>query len=138
MEIATLFDDASRLGDILIDAEQMSRVLANLLANALHHSSTGGRIELAARSVRGEIELSVTDSGAGIAPEALPHIFDRFYRAEASRSRDEGGTGLGLAIAKSIVEAHGATLRVESEIGRGSTFTIRLRPAADAAKLKDL
>ncbi|HZB96306.1 MAG TPA: sensor histidine kinase, partial [Herpetosiphonaceae bacterium] len=86
----------------------------------------GGAITLAATAQADTVQLRVQDTGAGIAPEALPHIFERFYRADPSRQQENGSSGLGLAIAKSIVEAHGGTIGVESVVGRGTTFTINL------------
>jgi two-component system sensor histidine kinase BaeS len=101
-------------------------VLNNLVSNALRHTPTGGSVLLNARRVERDVEVSVCDTGEGIQPEDLPHIFDRFYRGEKSRSRLTGGSGLGLTIARSIVEAHGGGIRVESEPGQGAVFTFTL------------
>ncbi|MFZ5816055.1 MAG: sensor histidine kinase [Bacillota bacterium] len=108
------------------DPDRLRQVLINLLANALHHTPPGGRILLRARLEGREILFSVADTGPGIDPEDLPQIFDRFYRADKSRSRGTGGSGLGLAIVRSLVELHGGRVMVESAPGQGSCFTIRL------------
>jgi signal transduction histidine kinase len=111
-----------------VDPERMARALGNLVSNALRHTPAGGRVTLAARAAPSGVELIVADSGAGIPPEHLPNIFERFYRADAARSAETGGSGLGLAIVKSLVEAHGGQIDVESVPGRGATFTITLPP----------
>jgi signal transduction histidine kinase len=100
------------------------RVLENLIGNAIRYSAEGGRIELAARQDSGQVLLTVSDTGMGIAPEELPYIFDPFYRG--TNSRREPGFGLGLTTVKSIVESHGWSIDVSSEVGQGTTFTIRL------------
>ena len=119
----------NRIGDlppVLADATRIAQVLRNLLANALTHTPEGGSIELAGTATNGHVQVAVTDTGAGIAPEHLPHVFERFYRADPSRARATGGAGLGLAIVRSIVEAHGGTIGVTSELGRGATFRFSL------------
>jgi len=108
------------------DADRMGQVIANLLHNAILHNRTGGGVRVAGREESGFVTLTVSDSGPGILPEDLPRIFERFYRADKSRSGSTGGSGLGLAISKGIVEAHGGSLEVASEWGGGSSFTIRL------------
>jgi two-component system phosphate regulon sensor histidine kinase PhoR len=107
------------------------RLVLNLLQNAQDHTPTGGRVELAARASGRTIRLVVRDSGPGIPPEAQPHLFERFFRAQDDRSRATGGAGLGLAIAREIAQRHGGDIQVESELGHGSTFTVTLT-AADA------
>jgi signal transduction histidine kinase len=107
------------------DATRISQVLANLLENALRHTPPGGRVSLEARVREDQIEIAVQDSGGGIDPQALGRVFDRFYRADPSRHREEGGSGLGLAIARSIVEAHGGRIWAESA-GEGAVFTFSL------------
>lgn len=118
------------LPDISVDPQRMSQVLANLVANSLRHTSAGGTISLrAAISTQpgpSAIMLEVSDSGAGIAAEDLPHIFDRFWRTDRARARDLGGAGLGLAIVKQITEAHSGTISVSSELGKGTCFQIVL------------
>jgi two-component system phosphate regulon sensor histidine kinase PhoR len=104
----------------LADEEQLSRVIANLVHNAVKFTSDGGIISVQAESAGEDIEFVVTDSGPGIPREEQPRIFERFYRSD--RARSKGGTGLGLAISKHIVEGHGGRLWVESELGQGAAF----------------
>ncbi|HVD33090.1 MAG TPA: ATP-binding protein, partial [Gemmatimonadales bacterium] len=108
---------------VLADADAVGQVLTNLLDNAVRYTSAGGRIVCRSRRDDGGIAISVSDDGAGIVREHLPRIFERFYRSDPSRSRDEGGTGLGLAIVKHLVEAHGGRVSAESERGAGTTVT---------------
>jgi len=104
----------------------LSRALMNLVENAIKYTPAGGKVELSLRTAEGHALLAVQDSGIGIAPADAERIFEPFVRLDAARARETGGSGLGLAIARSIVEAHGGTLAVESEPGAGSRFTIRL------------
>jgi signal transduction histidine kinase len=113
------------------DAVRLAQVLANLLNNAAKFTPPGGRIELSARAEDGRAVLRVADSGIGIAPEQQVRIFEPFFQVDSSSTREYGGTGLGLTLVKSYVEAHGGRVWVESELGRGSAFTVTL-PAADA------
>ena len=114
------------------DAIRLREVLQNLLDNAVHYSQAGDRITVrAAAANAGEVLISVADTGIGIPQAEQGRIFERFYRVEASRAAETGGTGLGLSIAKHLVEAQGGRITVESEVGRGSTFSIYL-PAAEA------
>ena len=115
------------------DGQRIAQVLTNLLGNALRYTPEGGRVELELRTEPLSVLVTVKDTGSGIAAEDLPHVFDRFYRADKSRSRDPrsrggsgGGSGLGLAIARSIVEAHGGRIWAESKIGEGTTITFTL------------
>jgi signal transduction histidine kinase len=99
----------------------------NLLRNALHHSPEGGMILITIEQSSQQLYISVKDDGAGIAPEHLEHVFDRFYRTDSARSRDDGGTGLGLAIVRAIVEEHGGQVSVKSPgLGQGSTFAVTI------------
>jgi signal transduction histidine kinase len=109
------------------DAARLTQALQNLLANALHYTGAGGRVTVSVTRENGTALVTVADNGSGIAPEHLPHVFDRFYRTDSARSRDTGGTGLGLAIARGLVEAHGGTVIATSPgLEQGSAFTVRL------------
>jgi signal transduction histidine kinase len=108
------------------DRQRVAQVLANLVRNALRHTPEGGIIALRARSGDSAVELSVEDTGEGIPPERLPHLFERFYRGDAARDRASGGAGLGLAIVRELVEAMGGEVSVDSTPGQGSRFTVRL------------
>ena len=109
-----------------VDPERITQVVVNLVDNALRHTSPGGRIAIALENTGDEASLTVTDDGVGIPFKDLPHIFERFYVVERSRARESSGTGLGLAIVKQIVEAHGGTIEVDSDLGSGATFVCRL------------
>ena len=119
---------ATALPPVMVDTARLMQVVQNLLNNALRHTPAGGRIILQTEGSSNSVRLSITDSGEGIPPEHLPHIFDRFYRTDPARSRDKGGAGLGLAIARAIVEAHDGQITATSTgvAGEGSSFTIRL------------
>jgi two-component system, OmpR family, sensor histidine kinase BaeS len=108
-------------------------VMRNLLDNALTHTSEGGSITVGALRSGDFVEVSVSDTGEGIEAEDLPHIFDRFYRADRSRTRATGGRGLGLTISKGLVEAHGGSLTVESTPGKGSRFCFALPAFSEEA-----
>ena len=111
---------------VVMDAQQIGRVLSNLVGNALRHTPPGGAVRVQALAQPGSARVELQDTGEGIPTQDLPHVFDRFYRGEKSRSRATGGAGLGLAIAKGIVEAHGGTIDVESQPGQGTRFTFTL------------
>lgn len=106
------------------DPDGLRQVLVNLFDNAVRYTPAGGLIRCRATLAEGGVQLAVTDSGIGIGGDHLPRIFERFYRADPSRSRDEGGTGLGLAIVKHITEAHGGTVAAASRLGEGTTITL--------------
>ncbi len=116
------------LPPLLADPQRMAQVLGNLLTNALRHTPTGGQVELGASLVPGgeAVKLWVADTGEGISPEDLPHVFDRFYRTDKSRARASGGAGLGLAIARQLVEAQGGWIAADGKPGVGATFTLAL------------
>ena len=117
-----------------LDAASFRRMLLILLDNAIKYTPEGGVITISVVEEPATVTIAVADTGAGITGEQLPFIFDRFWRADKVRSRDSGGTGLGLAIARDIAKSHGAELTVESSVGHGSTFTVRLaRHAAELA-----
>lgn len=109
------------------DRERLKQVMINLIDNAIKYTETGGSITVGAAREGTKAAIRVQDTGCGIAPEHQARIFERFYRVDRDRSREVGGTGLGLAIVKHIVEAHGGTIRVDSEMGKGSTFTFTLK-----------
>jgi signal transduction histidine kinase len=115
------------------DRERVHQVLFNLVDNAVRFTPEGGAVTIAAHRHNGSVEISVADTGVGIPPEHLPRLFERFYRVDTARAREDGGTGIGLAIARSVVEAHGGHIKAESELGKGSVFTFDL-PVAAAAK----
>jgi signal transduction histidine kinase len=108
------------------DADRVGQILRNLLTNAVNYTPPGGQISVAAKLAGADVEVSVRDTGIGIAPEHLPYIFERFYRADKSRARATGGAGLGLAIVKQLVEAHGGRVWAESTPGSGATFAFTL------------
>jgi len=143
--VALCVEAPADLPSIMVDTDRMTQVLNNLVSNALRYTPADGTITLRAERMKDEgrrmnsngesfilhpssfILLEVSDTGSGIAPEDLPFVFDRFYRADKARQRnDSAASGLGLAITKAIVEAHGGTIAVESRPGAGTTFTLSL------------
>jgi len=112
---------------VMADANRVDQVLANLVDNAIKYGRTNGKVTVGGRPVEGrKIEIYIRDDGPGIPEESLDRVFERFYRVDKARSRDQGGTGLGLSIVKHIVQAHGGKVWVESEVGKGSTFYFTL------------
>jgi signal transduction histidine kinase len=111
------------------DASQLKQAIINLLDNALRHTPSGGTITVRVVPHEMSIKLSIEDTGPGIDPQHLPHLFERFYRVDQARDRQSGGTGLGLAIVKEIVQAHGGHIQADSQIGKGTIFTITLPTA---------
>ncbi|MGJ7919041.1 sensor histidine kinase [Neobacillus sp. LXY-4] len=127
-EITLRYDRIPNDFVLQIDADRMTQVLVNLIGNALRHTPNKGQVEVSGQENRDSFLLEISDFGQGIPGDALPFIFERFYKRDPSRTRNEGegGTGLGLSIAKGFVEAHGGTINVESEVNKGTVFTIIL------------
>jgi two-component system OmpR family sensor kinase len=124
--IAQIPDD---LCPVRVDPDRVAQILRNLLVNALRHTPSEGTVEVTASQTATEVQVAIADTGEGIAPENLAHIFDRFWRADRSRARDSqwaGGSGLGLSVAQSLVEAQGGRIWAESKLGKGSTFYFAL------------
>jgi signal transduction histidine kinase len=120
------------------DRERIHQVLFNLVDNGVRFTPAPGRVVVSAdlEALAGRCQVRVTDTGAGIPPEHLPLLFERFYRVDPSRSREDGGTGIGLAIARSVVEAHGGTIRAESQVGKGSSFVFDLPLASSRTNVR--
>jgi len=108
------------------DAVQLNRVFSNLIENSLRYTPDKGSIEIQSQTSNNQVQVSVQDTGIGIAPEHLERVFDRFWQADQSRSHQAGGSGLGLAIVQAIVQQHGGSITVTSELGKGSCFTVQL------------
>ncbi len=108
------------------DPGLIKRLLTNLISNAVRYTPAGGKIIFALHHESSNVVVAITDTGIGIPEEALPYIFDRFYRVEQSRSHETGGSGLGLAIAQKIAELHGGKISVQSTVGQGTTFRVSL------------
>lgn len=109
-----------------LDPSRFAQVLNNILDNALRYTPEGGSVEMETMQVKDKIQISIQDNGEGVTPEIAAHLFDRFYRADEARNRNDGGSGLGLAIAKSIIEMHGGKIWAESEKGKGMRMVIEL------------
>jgi two-component system phosphate regulon sensor histidine kinase PhoR len=109
---------------------RLEQALLNLMANAIKFNRAGGEVRVRAHRQDGQVMIAIADTGVGIPSQDLPRIFERFYRVDKARSRQVGGTGLGLSIVKHVVERMNGTIRVESQLGKGSTFTLLL-PAVD-------
>ena len=124
--VAVVMKLPSELPLIEFDRTRIAQVLGNLLENAIRHTPSGGRVTVSATVDDSRASVTVADSGEGISSEAIPHVFERFYRVDPSRSRVTGGAGLGLTIAKQLVEAHGGSIRADSTAGKGSRFVFDL------------
>ncbi|MBR8538159.1 sensor histidine kinase [Carboxylicivirga sediminis] len=111
------------------DKQRMFQVVSNLIVNSINYGKKGGETEISFFDMDNRVLVEVKDTGIGIAEESLPRVFERFYRADKSRSREQGGTGLGLAIVKHLIEAHGQRINVRSTLGKGTTFTFTLEKA---------
>ena len=122
-QVELVVDVAPNAAMVEADLDAVRQVLTNLFDNSLRYTPDGGQVTCLSRRADGGVAVSIRDNGAGITREHLPRIFERFYRADQSRSRGEGGTGLGLAIVKHLVEAHGGRVSAESERGSGTTVT---------------
>jgi len=125
-ELLLSLDLPDNLPPVNIDQQRVNEVLHNLLENAVAHTNKGGTINVAAMTQGDWVEISISDTGEGIPAEDLPNIFERLYRVDRSRARATGGSGLGLTIAKRMVEAHGGQITVQSELGKGSSFSFTL------------
>jgi histidine kinase len=120
-------DISPNLPPVQADEGRIGQVLLNLVGNALQYTPAGGQVRIHARRQGSAVILTVEDTGIGLAPDQLPHIFERFYRVDRSRSRAGGGSGIGLTIARHLVEAHGGQIWAASDgLGRGSTFSFTL------------
>ncbi len=118
--------ESDPLPDVEGDPDRLAQVLTNLIDNALRYTQPGGQVTIRLARHDGQVHLTVTDSGPGIPPEELPFVFERFWRGDKSRSRDSGGSGIGLAVVKQLVNLHGGTVNVESQLGKGSVFQVLL------------
>jgi len=125
-EIDLKVNAGNDISEVTIDFDRMGQVLGNLVSNALRHTPDGGSVLMSANENNGAIEIQVSDSGPGIDPDDLPHVFERFYRADKSRYRDGARSGLGLAIAKSLTEAQGGSIRAESKLGEGTAILLQI------------
>jgi signal transduction histidine kinase len=125
-------------GSVLTTVEEsdLDLLCSNLMLNAIQHSPNGSTLRVSAAQVETMAELRIEDEGTGIDPELLPYVFDRFYRSDPSRSRRTGGTGLGLAICKAIVERAQGTIAITSELGEGTTVTVRLPVGSRSASVR--
>jgi signal transduction histidine kinase len=120
------------------NADALQRMLSNLLDNAVRYTPEGGTVKVSCTAQNNQILITVVDSGVGIPPESVGHVFDRFYRVEVARTREQGGTGLGLSIVKTIVEAHSGSIRLESVLAEGSKFTVVLPGRSEAVRFKQV
>ena len=129
------FDDIPRSRPVRGDAERLQQVIWNLLANAIKFTPEGGRVDLFIESATEHVEVRVIDTGQGISPDLLPHVFERFRQGDDATTRRHTGLGLGLGIARHLVELHGGTVQAASPgVGQGATFTVRLPIAAGASE----
>jgi two-component system sensor histidine kinase SenX3 len=129
----TLVKGGARGVEVFGDQALLILAIHNIVANAIQYSPAGSRIGIGVQVEDGTVEIAVTDQGIGIPPEDLSRVFERFFRVDQARSRNTGGTGLGLSIVKHVIENHGGDVRVWSQVGSGSTFTIRLPEASHAS-----
>jgi signal transduction histidine kinase len=125
-QLTVNFSPEEHLPPILLDLPQFERAITQIVNNALHFTPAGGMITVSSAMAQEQLVITVQDTGIGIKPDDLPHIFEHFYRADQSRSTETGGNGLGLAIAQKIIKAHGGRITVASTQGQGSTFQVIL------------
>jgi two-component system sensor histidine kinase BaeS len=131
--VALKIDLDPDLPAVTVDGQRISQVLINLLSNAIRHTPPKGEVRVSAEATHDQIRVHVQDSGSGIPEQALPHIFDRFFRVDPSRSRSSGGSGLGLAIARQLVIAHRGEIWAENnDLGATFTFTLPLAPKRES------
>ncbi|MGI6744190.1 MAG: sensor histidine kinase [Eubacteriales bacterium] len=126
-----IFARSDKIPPVLGDKERIEQVIINIISNSIKYTPEGGEIRVRSRADNTRAYIYVRDNGVGIPPEDIPHLFERFYRVEKSRTADAGGTGLGLAIAKEIVVAHGGEITIRSKVGHG-TETIIILPLRTA------
>lgn len=129
----TLTFESQPVPSVLGDAQWLKQALINLLDNALRYTPSDGSVTIRLQTIGHEVTIAVEDTGHGIEPENIPHLFERFYRTDWARAKDSAGTGLGLPIVKEIMEAHGGSISVTSEVNKGSVFTLRLPALAQQA-----
>jgi signal transduction histidine kinase len=120
------FTPTPEIQTVNLDPDRFSQVITNILDNAINYTPENGLVSIQANRSNNKLEITIQDNGPGVSSDEATHLFDRFYRADPSRSRDEGGSGLGLAIAKSIVEMHKGTIWADSDLGKGLRITVQL------------
>ena len=125
-KIKFLHDKKSTNLNVVGDKDKITQVLINLISNSIKYGKRGGFIKIGCHQVKSKCLISIRDNGIGISEKNIPRLFERFYRVDKSRSREQGGTGLGLAIVKHIVEAHGEDINVQSKVGKGTEFTFSI------------
>ncbi|NLA13557.1 MAG: HAMP domain-containing histidine kinase [Tissierellia bacterium] len=113
-------NDVNMMGDI----DYLKRIFINILSNAFKYTNENGTVSVSLEQIKNQIRITVKDTGIGIPKEDLKHIFERFYRSDLSRNRQTGGTGIGLTITKALVEAHGGTIKIDSEVGKGTNVIV--------------
>jgi two-component system, OmpR family, heavy metal sensor histidine kinase CusS len=133
ISLTTSVGDEPVIGEL--DRALVQRALSNLISNAVAHTPPGGAVVLATNMEGASIRIDVTDTGVGIPPEALPKVFDRFFRVDPSRSRASGGTGLGLAIVRGIMLLHGGNVEIASQPGQGTRVTLRVPAQRNMTKM---
>jgi signal transduction histidine kinase len=136
--IEVVADISCQTPSVMVDPTRLEQALHNLLHNAVRHTPPGGIVALVVAEEKGSVIIQVKDTGEGIAPEDLPHIWQRFYQAQSARNEASSGAGLGLALVKELIEAMNGSVEVESKPGEGSCFTIRLPRACVEAALPDI